>query len=463
MVAETFEHDARSGAMDHGMPTQRHVIMKDYYWYIPPEESRPIAESHFDKIIAALTLPLSSAENNPPQRLREAYPPVRVSGENYAAALEQLQSVFIENRWSDGLAILPPTREAVDLMLTGTSRQPNEVIGKVKAKNGIATIEKIAINAVMAGASPEYMPVIIAAIEGLTNPEFDLLHPQASLGGFELAIWVSGPMAEELNMNYRDRLWTYGNRANSSIGRAIALCRINLGQMWPGINDMARTRAVPFTNFTFAENNTPPNPWPPYHTVYGYNPEDSYVSVSTVSPGTMTTYPGKNAKELLDNVIASVLISRAAVFSAYRPGEANPSSHPKKHVFMITPEAAEEMAALGYTQKSLREYIYDATSVPFEQLSPEEITQINARLEESRAGRGLLADQLPADRIPIWNQGLKPGGKVPVLSAPDDIHFVVVGAGGRSITGWTYMRGVYTWSSHRTTKITGATLTQAGR
>jgi hypothetical protein len=463
LVAETFEHDAQYGATDNGTPTQRHVVLKGYYWHIPPEESKPIAESHFDKIVAALTTPLTSSEESPPQVPRTSYPAVRVSGENHAAALERLQQLFIENRWSDGLAIIPPTRESVDLMLTGTNRSPDEVIGKVKVRMGIATIEKIAINAVMAGASPKYLPVIIAALEGLTNPEFDLLHPQASLGGFELAIWVSGPMAKELNMNYGDRLWTYGNRANCSIGRAIMLCRINLGQMWPGVNDMARTRAVPFTNYTFAENNTTPNPWPPYHTIHGFKAEDSCVSVSTVSPGTMFTYRNDSAQKLLQSVVDGILSQRRGVFSRYRPEIANPSAHPSKYIFMITPEFAADLAKMGYSPKSLRDYVYDASSIPYEQLSPEEIQKVQARIDQSIAGRGIYADRLPADRIPIWQQGLKPGGKVPLVVTPEDLHFVVVGAQGKSITGWSYVRAPYTWSSHCTTKIHGATLTQAGR
>ncbi|MCC6201975.1 MAG: hypothetical protein IT494_03100, partial [Gammaproteobacteria bacterium] len=155
--------------------------------------------------------------------------------------------------------------------------------------------------------------------------------------------------------------------------------------------------------------------------------------------------------------------ARAAIFSNYRPGEANPDQHPRKYVYLITPDATEAMAALGYDRQTLREYIYDATSVPFEQLSPDEIARIKARLEVSREGRGLLADQLPPDRVAVWQQGLQAGGKVPLLTSPADIHFVVAGgAGDMSVTGWSYMRGVYTWSSHRTTKITGATLTQAG-
>jgi hypothetical protein len=443
----------------------RVVELAGYYWHIPAAQSKPIAESNIDAFIAALTKPITTEEAKPPQQQREALPPAKITAKTYSAAIEEYQRLFSENRWSDGLAIIPPTREAVDLMLSGTSRSPSEVIGRVPAKNGVATIEKIAINAVMAGASPRYLPVIIAAMEGLTDKDYDLLHPQASLGGFELAIWVSGPLVAELEMNCFDRLWTYGNRANGSIGRAIVLCRINLGQMWPGVNDMARTRAVPFTNYIFAENSSAPNPWQPCHIMNGFKPADSCVSVSTVSAG-ISIYSGAKGTDRLKSAINAVLAKRNSVFARYNPAVSNPASHPPKQVFMISPLTAKELHDLGYTdQKKLRDFIYDQTSVPYEQLAAEEIKGVQARIETSLAELGNYADRLPADIIPVYQQALKPGGKVPLIVKPeDDIQLVVVGAPDEaSLSGWTYMRAPYAWMSHKTKLIKGATLTQAGR
>jgi hypothetical protein len=130
---------------------------------------------------------------------------------------------------------------------------------------------------------------------------------------------------------------------------------------------------------------------------------------------------------------------------------------------MVSPEAAKELAALGYGQEGLRKYIYDAAMVPFEDLSPDEIKCIQSRIDQSLAEQGIFADRIPLDRIPLWQQGLKPGGKVPILVAPEDLHFVVVGAQGKAISGWYYYRAPYTWSSHYTSQIKGATLTKAGR
>ncbi|MGI6318355.1 MAG: hypothetical protein ACOX1J_06470 [Dethiobacteria bacterium] len=293
LVARGFEHDVESGSYDNGMTMLRRVILKGYYWYIPSEESRPIAESHFNDIIDALVRPLTPDEEDPPQLEKVDLPPITITSCCYEHAIQEFQEIFDKNHWGDGLALIPPTREAVDLMLTGTTRPPDEVIGKVPIKNGEATVEKIAINAVMAGAKPEYLPVIIAAMEAVsgwgTLEDYDLIHPQGSLGGFQLAIWVSGPMGEKLNMNSKDRIWTYGNRANSTIGRAIRLCLINFGHMWPGINDMARSRVYPFTFFTFAEDFSS-SPWEPYHVTYGFDAEESCITVSTISGNMPVNY-----------------------------------------------------------------------------------------------------------------------------------------------------------------------------
>jgi hypothetical protein len=271
-------------------------------------------------------------------------------------------------------------------------------------------------------------------------------------------------MGAELGLNAADRLWTYGNRANNAIGRAIMLSRINLGHMWPGVNDMALTRAVPFTNYTFAENYESPNPWQPYHTAYGgHSPQDSYVTVSTVSPRGTRTIRGDSGQDIVNAIIKRVQDLRPSMFSGYRPGVANVPQIFSKFVYMITPEAAAALAALGYTQESLRQHIFDVTSVPFEDLSPAEIEKIKKRLQMSRDKLGLITDWVRPEYMAAWEAGLKPGGKVPLLSTPEDIRFVIAGSGGISATEWFYWRSIYTWSSNNSAKIHGATLTQAGR
>src|SRR4030095_2709303 len=111
------------------------------------------------------------------------------------------QAFFEEKGWSDGLPIIPPTEERVDAMLAGTKRSGQDVIGSVPPRWAQATVEKIAINAVMAGCKPEYMSLLIAAVEALTDPKLNLYALQATTGGPAVMIIVNGPIRKQLDIN----------------------------------------------------------------------------------------------------------------------------------------------------------------------------------------------------------------------------------------------------------------------
>ena len=263
--------------------------------------------------------------------------------------------MFLENLWADGLPIVPPTEAAVKWMLSGTSRSPNEVIGKVAPKNGIATIEKIAVNAVMAGARPEYLPVIIAAMEGFTDKNYDLTHMQASTGSFTPVVVVSGPIAKELNFNSGIGLLGHGWRANSTVGRALRLCLLNLGKTWPAINDMALTgRLAAYTYFTFAENHDL-SPWEPYNASLGYKPEDSTVTVATTgNPGVLgggAVAPWTGQGEL-DTIVARISHLGLAWF------------YSQSHVIVFHPNCAADLAKAGYTRKGVQDWLSKMRAFP---------------------------------------------------------------------------------------------------
>ncbi|MFC1532503.1 hypothetical protein ACFL7M_03930 [Thermodesulfobacteriota bacterium] len=193
---------------------------------------RPMVESILDGLIDAMITPLKPEETSLPQEKKEdaETSEVTITAKSYSVAFEEFNQLYLDRRWGDGLPLVPPTQECVKWMLSGTSRDPNEIIGKVNPKQGIATIEKIAINAVMAGAKPEYFPVIIAAMEAIANENFDDLHFLASAGSFTLLIVVSGPIAQEIKMESGIGFMGHGWRANNTIGRAIRLSTLNIGQ-----------------------------------------------------------------------------------------------------------------------------------------------------------------------------------------------------------------------------------------
>jgi hypothetical protein len=468
VVGDNATHTAKMSAEDLGMPTLRIVSLPSIDYYpnrSTVENIRPAAEASIDAIIDALTRPLTAEEKNPKSKAQQkTAETVEITAEDYESALESFNQLYLDNHWGDGLPLIPPTEQAVQQMLSGTKRSPDEVIGLVPYRKGIATVKKIAINAVMAGAKPEYLPVILSAMECLTE-EGTYTHMMSSEGSFTLLIMVSGPLGKELNMNSGVGLLGHGWRANNTIGRAVRLSLINIGYLWPGEIDMALIgRPSPHTFYTFAEN-IDQSPWETFNEGLGYKPEDSCVTVDTVMGGLgMRIYGGGvvepwDVKPVLDSIVKEVAADRGT-FAQYKVGVANPMAHLRKHIIIIHPEMAIMLQRIGYNSKrSLRDYLYESTLVPYEELSEQEIQGIHARINTTPPDIDIFFphDAIPEYRLPVIKESLKPGGKVPVVN-PEDIHIVVSG----SIPGYSFGMS-YFRTAHKTKQIKGATLTKSGR
>jgi len=468
VVGDNATHTSKMSAEDAGLPSIRIVSLPSIDYYpnrSTVENIRPVAESSIDAIISALTRPLTPEEKNPKLKAKK-YPDetITITADDYESALESFNQLYLENHWGDGLPLIPPTEQAVQQMLSGTRRSPDEVIGRIPYRNGIATVKKIAINAVLAGAKPEYLPVIIAVMECLAE-EGTYTHMMSSEGSFTLMIMVSGPLGKEINMNSGVGLLGHGWRANNTIGRAVRLSLINLGHLWPGEIDMALIgRPSPHTFYTFAEN-IEQSPWETFNEDLGYKRKDSCVTVDTVMGGLgMRIYGGGvvepwDVKEVLKSIVKDVAIDRGT-FAQYKVGVANPAAHLRKHIIVIHPELAIMLQRLGYNSKrSLRDYIYEITKVPYEELSEQEIQGIRDRINTKPPDIDIFFphDAIPEDRLPVINESLKPGGKVPVVN-PEDIHIIVSG----SIPGYSFGMS-YFRTAHKTKLIRGATLTESGR
>ncbi len=452
VVTDNLIRDATSSAQDNGMPLLRIVSVPSENYYkarTSVKEMRPIAAGASETIVDALTRPLTQEEAKPtPISQQPLERTLQVSAESYSSANEKFNQLFLGNRWGDGLPIVPPTIEAVQWMLQGTNRSPDEVIGKVAIKNGAATIEKIAVNAVMAGARPEYLPVILAAMEALTDKNFDLTHLQASTGSITPIIIVNGPIIKELNINSGIGYLGHGWRANSTIGRAIRLCLINLGHMWPQANDMALTgREAAFGNFTFAENEVD-SPWKPYHTDLGYKPEESTVTVSSTMwhirqgpGGAVTVQAPKEALQILVKMLVEI---------TFPTSPANPTWLPSKnYIIALDPGLARGLSEIGFSKETLKKWFFENARVPFSTLSQREISDLEG---------AVLGGQLPAHVLA--KEQLKEGEMIPVVSGPEHIHVIVVGGMPGYAGVWCYPGPK---SGHQTKRISGATLTHSGR
>jgi hypothetical protein len=177
--------------------------------------------------------------------------------------------VCFERGWSDGLPVTPPTDERVLRMLKGTRRRPDEVIGRVPPNLAECTVEKVAINAVMAGCRPEYMPVVLAALEAALEPVFTLHGLLATTYFSGPIIVVNGPIAGRIAMNSGINALGQGNRANAAIGRALNLIVRNVGGGRPGEADRANLGNPGKYTFCFAEDESDET-WEPLSVARGY-------------------------------------------------------------------------------------------------------------------------------------------------------------------------------------------------
>lgn len=203
--------------------------------------------------------------------------PRLVEVEDLDAAVE----LCYRERWTDGLPVVPATEPAVRRMLDYLGRDPGEELGIVPPRRGIATVEKVVVNCVMAGCLPQYVPVVLAALEAMLDPDFNLEGVQTTTNPCAPLVMVSGPAVQRLGFNTKDCALGHGSRANASIGRAVRLILWNIGGGYPG-EPCRTTHGHPgYYSYCFAED-AETNPWEPLHVTRGFAPEDTVVTVTAV-------------------------------------------------------------------------------------------------------------------------------------------------------------------------------------
>ncbi|MBN1849414.1 MAG: hypothetical protein JW932_12605 [Deltaproteobacteria bacterium] len=280
IVTTIFENVAKTIAFKKGMPNQRIVfvphpvagrsesILREYIEGTDPVTGRPVAQ----EIVDALTKPITGADMQTGLLEREA--PKKLDPDTR----DNLHRFFLENNWTDGLPIILPTEERVERMLTGTRHKPDEIVGTMAPSSPHEawefSVEKVAINAVMAGAKPEFLPVILAiASSGITSLF-------SSTTSFARMVVVNGPIRNQINMNSGIGAMGPFNHANAAIGRAWTLISRNLGGgAIPGETYLgSQGNNLNYNNVCIPENEEK-SPWPPFHIQMGFNPLESVVSI----------------------------------------------------------------------------------------------------------------------------------------------------------------------------------------
>jgi hypothetical protein len=264
-------------------------------------------------------------------------------------AFAEINSLFYKRGWSDGLPIVPPTVERVKAMLQGADLDPDYLVSKIDPVGGQATIEKIAVNAVMAGCVPAYMPVLIAAVEAVMDPNVNLRGMSSTTSPDVPLIIFNGPVAKQLDINSGSNALGRGSRANSSISRALNMIVQNIGGSWVNVTDMS-TLGQPADFSNMLAENEDESPWGSLHVELGFQKNDNVVTVVGVEPYHTIMGLGHSAEGFMRLIIDHLKASD-------RPYQAT-------MVLLITKDTAQMMAKSGWTKEKIREYIDKNARLP---------------------------------------------------------------------------------------------------
>jgi hypothetical protein len=339
-VYEHFANDAMSAASSKGMPVVRIVPETIVSESTVVEDVEAAVTAVFDDVVAALTRPLTADEQSPERREPENPPRLVFRG-----SLEEVNRFFYQRGWTDGLPVVPPTEAAVAEMLTGTDLPPDHLVEKLEPRLGKATVERIAVNAVMAGCLPTYLPLLIAGVHALAaSPVCGMM--AASTGSFSPFWLVNGPVAADINMNATYGATSPGTLANAAIGRALGLITKNCRGVRRQIEDMGVLGNPGKYSWVTAENEEH-SPWEPFHVDRGFKKGDSAITLAFPQSFQQMIPFSTDDKGILATVVGSVTPARMGTF-----------------VLVLTPAHARTLAGRGWTRKSVKEYIVKNTRIP---------------------------------------------------------------------------------------------------
>ncbi len=303
----------------------------------------------------------------------------------------EANELFQANGWTDGLPIVPPTASNVAPLLAAAALAPGDVVGTEPVRRRRLTAEKVAIAAVMAGCVPGYMPVIVAIVKAMCQPEFGLHGSTASTGGSAPFVIVNGPVRRAIGMNATHNVLANASRANATIGRTIRLLIINALGGIPGQLDRSTLGHPGKFTFCVAEDEED-SPWLPLAVERGVPPGTSAVTVlAAESPHQIMNEWTHDPHEILDTYAAAI---RANMLTY--------SIWPGNYAIVVPPQHRRIFAAAGWAKKDVREYVHDTARV--------------ARREWRSVGKAAVAPRKDEDRV------------YTALRAPDDL--LVVAAGG---------------------------------
>jgi hypothetical protein len=338
----------------------------------------------------------------------------------FSGTLDEVQEHFHDKSWSDGLPVIPPTLERVEAMLRHTDRDPDEILGVMLPEKREATVWNVAVNGVMAGCRPEYMPILLAVAECVCDPEFRI-EDHGSTPGWEPLIVLSGPIAQQLDFNSGVGVMRVGRRPNTSVGRFLRMYTRNIAglRIPPGDSDRAGI-GNPF-NVVLAEDEETVRDigWPTFGDDRGAGPGESVVTVQSVvassnpvggfhGPANQVATFLEPLVEVFGKVVSGYWFFTAAGFGRWHP------------LIIISPAVARLMARDGWTKDDVRAHLFEHSLVPASYIE-RGLAFLGTNLQEAVAN-GNLPPSFVASR--------DPERLIPTFIKPEWIGIVVAGNPG---------------------------------
>ena len=337
--------DGRSACSSKGMPSVRIVPENVPCECSDDEDTEGGIVQALPLIVDALTKPLNPEEASPQPKRAEAPPRIVFKGQ-----LEEVNRFFYKRGWGDGLPLVPPTEEAVAEMLTGTDLPREQVLGKIVPRLGYASVEKIAINAVMAGALPVHLPVVLACVEAILDPGSRFSTYNVSTGSWAPFWMINGPIRKDIRVNSGSGALSPGDIANAAIGRAMGLVIKNLGGVRKGIEDMGVLGNPGKYSSVIAENEED-SPWPALHQEnsagISHQREESAVTLFFPNCYTQILPYGSDDQGILNALIYNL-----------QPGRGGMTC------LILTPTQAKILAKAGWTKQKIKNYVAEFARVP---------------------------------------------------------------------------------------------------
>ena len=398
-----FKSIARVNARALGLPQLPIIAVPHPLGGITAQEVKIKAEESLDEVLKMTDFKNSCEKTN-----EDILPEILdIKGD-----FRDVSTVYYDNGWTDGLPIVPPTSELIQSMLTGTKHSPNEIIGKLAPQAGIATVEKIAVNAVMAGCKPNYLPVLLAVVEAMSEPANNMKAWASTTGPNSPLLIINGDIRKELNINYGTNALGIGRMANATIGRAISLIVRNIGGAIPGITDMTTIGAGwEFSNCAGENEQSLPHSWSPFNLEAGY-PGESTVTVKPVSSQVdVFHHVTTEFKQILDTIAAGIVgINNFGMIKGH------------EMVIFFSPEAAVLADKDLWSKEQIQKYIFE-----------------NAR-QPLKTWKRLGDNMMHSERLPETRKESEEY-MMPMLSSPEDIIIFVVGGAGKHSTWWSGGQG----------------------